>query len=340
MLNIINHFPKELLDCPSTELHNYLPGPSLIHLKGQREQPVFVSALLHGNETTGWQAIQALLQKYDGRELPRSLSIFIGNITAAKYGIRRLEKQVDYNRVWPHAELTDHSAEQHIEHAIMQHVIDEMYERAVFISVDIHNNTGINPHYACINRLDNSFYHLAVLFNRTVIYFTNPKGVQSQAFAELCPAVTIECGQVGHKAGITHAMQYIEACLGLSAIPTHPVLKQDIDLFHTVAIVKVPKPIRFSFTDPDADLLFDEKVDRMNFSELTEGTTIGTVNRSVSSLPLSVIDDDDNEVADRFFRLEGNRVTTACHLMPSMLSTDEDIIRQDCFCYLMERLTL
>ncbi|MEJ2180365.1 MAG: M14 family metallopeptidase, partial [Gammaproteobacteria bacterium] len=167
MLNIIHHIPNGLLTAPATELYRILDKPTLIHLSGHREPPLFVSVLLHGNETAGYYAIQELLKKYHNSTLPRSLSIFIGNVEAAKYAMRRLDNQVDYNRIWPHSGFRHDSEE-----AIMaQQVIDEMRKRKVFVSLDIHNNTGLNPHYACVNRLDNAFYQLAILFSRTVIYF-------------------------------------------------------------------------------------------------------------------------------------------------------------------------
>jgi succinylglutamate desuccinylase len=81
-----------------------LPGPALIHLPGRRIPPLFVSVLLHGNEDTGWLAAQSVLKKYATVELPRALSLFIGNVEAARTGLRRLDGQPDYNRVWPGSE--------------------------------------------------------------------------------------------------------------------------------------------------------------------------------------------------------------------------------------------
>jgi hypothetical protein len=37
----------------------------------------------------------------DGYDLPRSLSLFVGNTAAAEQGVRHLPEQPDYNRVWP-----------------------------------------------------------------------------------------------------------------------------------------------------------------------------------------------------------------------------------------------
>ena len=100
MLNILNKVPEGLLDCEARELYTILPGPTLMHLPGKREQPLFVSVLLHGNEDTGWLAIRDLLKTYQDRELPRSLSIFIGNVRAARFMERYTDGQPDYNRIW------------------------------------------------------------------------------------------------------------------------------------------------------------------------------------------------------------------------------------------------
>ena len=333
MLNIIHHIPDGLLTAPATELYRVLDRPTLIHLSGHREPPLFVSVLLHGNETAGYYAIQELLKKYHNATLPRSLSIFIGNVEAAKFGRRRLDNQVDYNRIWPHGDFKPDAEESNI----MRQVIDEMRRRKVFVSIDIHNNSGLNPHYACINRMDNAFYQLAILFSRTVIYFILPKGVQSQAFAEICPAVTVECGKTEHRLGVTHALEYIESCLGLSELPERPVLKQDMDLFHTVATVKVPPEINFSFTNSTADICFRSDLENLNFCELPAGTGIADI-RQPQGKPLTVSDEDGNEVYERFFQIDQHRLVTTCDIMPSMLTVESDIIRKDCLCYLMERI--
>ena len=334
-LNILNTLPTGLLDCPATELHRLLPGPTLIHLPGQRPEPLFVSVLLHGNETTGYLALQGLLKKYAGRPLPRALSVFIGNVEAARHGLRRLENQVDYNRIWPHTGFTHDSPES----AIIAQVVEEMRRRKVFLSIDIHNNTGLNPHYACINKMHNAFYQLAVLFSRTVIYFINPKGVQSQAFAELCPAVTVECGKVGNEQGTLHAMQYIESSLGLAALPDRPMLKQDIDLFHTVATVYIPDEYRYSFDNFEDDICLSPTLEKMNFSELPIGSVFGRVKDGIDQ-PFSVVNEQGEQVFERYFEVINNELHNRCHIMPSMLTTDVDIIHKDCLCYIMERLQL
>jgi succinylglutamate desuccinylase len=334
LLRQYHELPDGLLGAEPEQLADLLNGPSLIHLPGRRQPPLFVSLLLHGNETTGFLAMQALLKQYQGKELPRALSFFIGNVEAARDGLRRLAGQPDYNRVWPGSEYSDSP-----EKRMMAEVFDIMRERQPFASVDLHNNTGINPHYACINRVDHRFMHLGSLFSRTQVYFIRPAGVQSMAFAQICPSVTVECGKVGQSAGEQHALEFLDACLHLSEIPDHPVAAHDIDLFHTVAIVRVPRAHSFGFGDSPVDICFIDDLDHLNFRELPPGTTLAHLD-GIEQLPLEACDEQGNEVAERYFAIEGNILRTTRSVMPSMFTLDERVIRQDCLCYLMERYPL
>ena len=334
LLRQYHELPDGLLAAAPEQLADLLGGPSLIHLPGRRQAPLFISLLQHGNETTGFRALQALLKLYQDKDLPRALSIYIGNVDAARDGLRRLAGQPDYNRVWPGTDYADNP-----EKRMMAEVFDIMRERRPFASVDVHNNTGINPHYACINRVDHRFMHLGSLFSRTLVYFIRPAGVQSMAFAQLCPSVTVECGKVGQSAGEQHAREFLDACLHLSEIPDHPVAVHDIDLFHTVAIVRVPRAYSFGFGDNPVDICFSDDLDHLNFRELPPGTPLAQLN-GIDRLPLEASDERGSEVAARYFTVEGDVLRTTRSLMPSMFTLDERIIRQDCLGYLMERYPL
>jgi succinylglutamate desuccinylase len=333
-LTILNTLPGGFLAARAAELSGILPGPTLLHLTGRRVDPLFVSILLHGNEDVGLLAVQKLLRSVDSLTLPRSLSIFVGNVVAASAGVRRLDNQPDYNRVWPGADDDGTS-----EHAMMRQVTAEMESRRVFASIDLHNNTGRNPHYACVNRLEFPFLHLASFFSRTVVYFQRPRGVQSMAFARLCPAVTCECGKVGNAAGVRHAADFLEGCLNLSEIPSHPVAVGDIHLFHTVATVKVPAATSFSFSSRDSDLLFPSDLESLNFQELQTGVVLAR-SRPASNARLEVRDVSDREVSADFLKIEADAICLRRPVMPSMLTSNELVIRQDCLCYFMERCPL
>jgi len=332
MLNEIEFLPEGLLDTPLQGLESLLGKPTLMHLPGRRPQPLFVTVLAHGNEGTGYYAMQSLLRHYQNQELPRALSVFFANVEAATQGLRFLDGQTDFNRVWPGTERPDAP-----EAAMMQQVVDSMRQRGAFASIDVHNNTGINPHYACINRVDNQFLHLASLFSRTVVYFIRPLGVQSMAMSYVCPAVTIECGKPDHEYGLEHARDYIDACLHLSELPGHPVPSHDVELFHTVATVKVPEELSFSFDEEPVDLRFIGNIDHLNFRELPAGTRLGWLQPGVATT-LDVRDDNGQSIHDHYFAIEGDALVTRRPVMPSMFTLDKRIIRQDCLGYLMERL--
>lgn len=334
MLQQYDYIPDKLLSLESHQLADHLSGPSLFHLTGRKPQPLFISVLMHGNEQVGWDAARLLLKRYQGgKELPRSLSLFIGNVAAAAKHKRYLPEQPDYNRVWPGSEI-----EASPEKQMMASVVDLMRQRQPFASVDVHNNTGLNPHYACVNRIEDTFLHLALMFSRTVVYFLRPKGVQAMAFAELCPAVTLECGKVGSAHGVEHALEYLDACLHLAEHPLHPVAHQDIDLFHTVAQVKVAANTSFGFEPDKSQLVFDPDLDHMNFRELAAGTFFAWVNGRGQEA-LDVRNETGLEVGHDYFQLEDGQLLLTRTVMPSMLTKDLDVIEQDCLCYLMERYT-
>ncbi len=338
MLHIRDDFPAGLLNKSTHELADMLPGPTLFHLPGRRSPELFVSVLLHGNETTGWDAVRHVLQRYgfadDCGVLPRAMALFIGNVAAAKEGIRHLPGQVDYNRIWPGTPHDDAP-----EAAMMQNIVDRMHDRGVFASIDIHNNTGRNPHYACINVLETPFFHLATLFSRTVIYFLRPRGVQSMAMSKIGPSVTLECGQPDQPSSTEHAICFIEACLNLSALPEHPIAKSDIDLFHTQAIMRVNGDNQVGFDSEKDDVVLRPNVDLLNFNELPAGTLIAKQSKG-QNVALKVVSEDGEDVLDEFLVLQGDEIQLKKTVMPAMFTLNVDILRDDCICYLMERYPL
>ncbi len=332
MLTVLDSINDDILLLPAEQLYSRLSGPTLIHLQGRRKQPVFISVLLHGNEHTGWEAVRKLLLDYTERKLPRSLSVFIGNVQAARYGKRFLDGQADFNRIWQGNGDTP-------EYRMMQQIQDEMKCRDVFISIDIHNNTGKNPHYACVNKTENDFLQLGILFSRTMVYFIRPLGVQSMAFADLCPAVTVECGLSGDISGIDHACEFVNACLHLDQFPHRQLGNRDIDLYHTVATVKIPGEYRFGFDHQDYDLWLDSEIEYFNFRELPMGTTIGKIAGS-KEIPLSVTNEQGTDVSQDYFSIIDSRLVTSKPIIPAMITLDTEVIRKDCLCYLMEHYPL
>ncbi len=172
-----------------------------------------------------------------------------------------------------------------------------------------------------------------------MVYYTSPKTVQSYAFSNFCPAIVLECGQPDKPDGTAHALEYVETCLNLDSFDRLPnAAIADIDLFQTVAIVKVPEHLNFSFNAaPDDDITFPAAMDDFNFCELPVGAKFGKVKTERGYL--WVVNEQGEEVGDRYFQIVDGEIILKKSVMPSMISLNPKIVRQDCLCYLMERLT-
>ncbi|WP_019625058.1 M14 family metallopeptidase [Thioalkalivibrio sp. ALJT] len=325
--------PDGFLEATPETLHQCVPGPALIHLAGQREPAVAVVLLLHGNEPVGLQAVQTLLRHYTGRPLPRALTLVIGNPQAAALNQRHLDDQPDFNRIWPG---TEQGGSQEAE--TFAELCRRLEARGLFAAIDLHNNTGRNPHYACINRLDTPFLNLAALFGRTVVYFTRPCGVASMALARIAPAVTLECGHPGDTAGVDHAREMIDAVLHLDHFSDKPPRSGAIEIFHTVAQVRV-RPGLQAGLDAHNDVRLEPDLDRLNFQLLAAGSQLVRV-RADAEDPLIAIAEDGSEVTREYLERFGQEIRLRRPAMPSMLTLDSRVIAQDCLCYLMEPLNL
>ena len=228
-----DRFPDALLEVPAADLWQHLPGPTLFEIAGRAGAPLFVTVLLHGNEETGWQAIQSVLRHRRGRFRPARCCCSSATSKQREHGSAPCPSRTITTVTWPGTPArgprsgTDARCD------------DIAASCRPFASIDIHNNTGTNPHYACVNRLEEPVLHLARLFGRTVVYFTKPTGVQSAALSRICPAVTVECGRSGAPTGQPMRQSSSTAALALSHFPDHPVPDRD-STDADVAIVKVP----------------------------------------------------------------------------------------------------
>jgi hypothetical protein len=328
----LNKVPEALYTCTATELWQHLNGPTLLHLSGKEDAPLFLTILLHGNEHTGFEALKLILNRYRDKQFPRPLIIFIGNIAAAKANTRTLSNQIDFNRCWPG---TPHKASK--EAAIMAKVTSYVKSQRPFASVDIHNNTGKNPHYGCINRLEPAYIHLAKLFARDIVYFERPLGVQSAALAPICPAVTIECGRIGESAINEETAAYIDRLLNLKELPTNLPSPDEYTLLQTISIIKLPEDASFSFNGTAADFILRPDLDELNFQKLSPGASLG-VRCSKSQKQLEILSAIQDQPPQDIIEYQDNEVRLKQTAIPAMLTLDTNAIRSDCLGYLMQEI--
>lgn len=332
---IYHELPDGFLEAQPRDVEQLLGAPSLIHIEGREKRPLFVATLLHGNEYSGFIALQALLRKYrkKGRELPRSILLFIGNVRAAHRHCRLMPGQVDYNRIWDGAGDSE-------EHALARFVLDYARQAEPFACIDIHNNTGANPHYGCVNYLDKETLTLAGLFSRTLVYFTEPHEVLSNAFGQFCPAITIECGLSAEWHGVEHAIELLDAALHIHDLGTHRPEHDSVDVYETVARVRVPKQALFDFGNDNSqvDFRFPGNFEHLNFAPQPADALLGW--RFNPDMALEVIDNNGTNVAADFLRYDGNEIRLKQAVVPSMFTCDKQAVVTDCLGYFMLRRVL
>ena len=353
-LRCLQEVPAGLLDAEPHELAALLGGPTLLHLEGGTGGPakaaaaLFVSVLLHGNETSGWYAVRRLLREHS--RLPRDLVLFIGNVEAAARGVRTLPGQGDFNRMW------------RAPTGVARQVMQRAAGIPLLAVVDLHNNTGRNPHYAVLTDLSPGSLGLAALFGDTAVYIEEPATVLTRAFSPQTPNVTLELGPVGDSQATTRAYDFLCRLLPLQSIP--PASPASLRLYRTLARVHPRPGARFGFarygTDAQAtdgnrgtpgalpgaagqvgrealDLVLNDAVEAANFARLPPGTVFATAPKG---LALRVLDNDHEEATERFFAERNGCILLKTAVVPAMYTTDPSVVRQDCLCYFMAPLAL
>ena len=318
-LSCIEGLPPGLLDVEAPALNEWLGGPTLLRLKGPERASILISVLLHGNETSGWDGLRQVLRRHAA--LPRDLLILIGNVEAAAAGVRTLPGQADFNRIWRPAS------------GVASEVLASIGDEPLMAVVDLHNNTGKNPHYAVLTDLSPGSLGLARLFGGLGVFVEEPDTVLTRAFAGRAPNIALELGPVADPEAVDRANHYLDKLLALENAPTGRI--DDLRLFRTLARVHPPADAAFGFSgagEGDLDLILDGGMEASNFRALPAGAEFGVARNGVN---LQVLDNRHRDVTDRFLEVRNGRILAAQTLIPAMYTTDEDVIRQDCLCYLM-----
>ena len=177
--------------------------------------------------------------------------------------------------------------------------------------------------------------NLAAKFSDIAVYFTDPKGVQSSAFADFCPSVVLECGQASDRSGEDHALSYIENILEMDSLSAGD--SDNLMLYHTVARVTVPKTV--SIGDSTKDICLNPQLEEKNFHQIQPGTEFASVNSAKDKL-IIVNSESHEDITDEYMEIRDNRILFKKPITLAMYTTNERAIRQDCACYLMEELRI
>ena len=332
-LKITDTVPESFLTIDYRDIKQIFDRPTLVYLRGEKNPPLFISIMLHGNEFSGLQIMQEVLKKYqeeDGYRLPRSVWLFVGNVEAASQGLRRLDEELDFNRAWPGTLQPDAPTAK-----LISEVMEKITQDRLFAALDLHNNTGKNPPYGCISAVNEKNKYLAALFNHIGMVFHTPKGVSTMAFDDICPAITLECSTPGNRPAIERAVALIDDLMHMDHFPDKALPAYDLQLVSNHAVLKVIEGVNFGFEEEagEFELTLADNFDRHNFTRLEVGEVFA---HTTLDKPLVATSDEGYDVTDELITIQNGAISLKKPLMPAMITLDKRIIMQDCLCYLLE----
>lgn len=328
-LKYFNKIPDGFINCHSVDLHDLLGGPSIIEFGDSSKPSVFISILLHGNEYSGLLGVQEFLKSTNNYNC--HFVLFIGNTLAAKYGQRHLVNQVDFNRIWADGVSNEHHMAMEVKRLIKK--IDPI------ACIDIHNNSGSNPIYACVNKLKDSYLNLAQLFSNNVVYFTEPNTVLTKHTSQFFPSIVLEAGHIGNPEGIELICTTLKKINENSSIP-NVLNKESINAFHTVGTIKIDNndSLNFKFDETINDgFSLISNFDEFNFVNLSEGDVLGY---AIDNKIPEIYSNDDREIGFNYLYNDNNLIKVKKPFIPSMFTKDISIAKSDCLGYLMESIDI
>ncbi|MCB9090957.1 MAG: succinylglutamate desuccinylase/aspartoacylase family protein [Halobacteriovoraceae bacterium] len=329
-LDILNSLPEGFFNVLPENITDLFPNPTLISLEGEIQQPLFISTLLHGNELSSLEVIKKILKNYN--KLPRNIIVFIGNTQAAKQGLRQLPDQMDFNRIWAGGDAP--------ECQLAQDVLNFVKDKNLWASVDLHNNTGINPLYGCINKShSDDFVKLASLFARDIVYFKEPHSVQAMAFSQFCPSTTLECGVSMDPKGIEAAFSFLKKLLSIESFDEISYQRNELNIFRSYCKLSL-KTQEFDFdfkNESPLKISLMDNIDQLNFKEIPAGTLLAYHHNAERYL--RVIEDNGDDITDEYLDFSENKITLKKMAIPSMLTKNTVVAYSDCLGYFMQHFT-
>lgn len=329
-----NHFdnglPDRLLDLDDVALLSELERPTLIRIPGTGDLPPRgVATLLHGDEDTGYRAVVRVLRRR--RTYPFDLLVIIGNVRAALAGggfrHRYLDEQEDFNRIWGREPTTR-------ARLAAQGILEELRDAKIAAMVDIHNNSGANPFYAIVTRLEPDELNLATTFTTTVLHWDLGVGTLMEALDDVCPSIAVECGLPGRADSLSFAIDGLRRYLAAPGFADE-VVAADFDLLGELRKVIVRSEVQFSFggeLGEEVDFVVEQDADRYNFRPVTAGHVVGRVQPG-SAVPLRV-EGPDGDVTDHYVTVEDGLVKTTTTVTPVMMTRTPEAARKDCLFYI------
>lgn len=323
--------PPGLLQLGAPELLDRLGGPTVIAVAGPdgtMARPLVVAALLHGNETTGWEAVRGWLARVEAKP-PFPVVVVLGNLAAAARNRRNLAALEDHNRCWTPRPRTA------LERACAK-LLKKIAKLEPFLALDIHNTNGSNPCHAVYVRRDDDqrARDFAAMFAADVVCTELVQHTFMEACAALCPALTLECATPADPDGLARADRFLRRLAAAAPRPSRRAR------FYRIAErIELAAGVRLGHVAGEGEVVIAPDADRsFNFVELRPGTVLATLAGRASDL-LRVIDVSGATqragAASGYLAQQGDKLIVARACTPALIVCDAGLVAQDCLCYLL-----
>jgi hypothetical protein len=325
--------PPGLLERPVRELLRELGTTTWLRLPGTGAEPArAVVTLLHGDESTGLEALLTVLRRR--RSFPFDLHVVIGNVEAAVHGSgfahRYLDGQEDGNRVWGLPLPADPTPQRLAAAAILE----DLLAAPLAGLIDLHNTTGANPFHALVTDDDPAAIDLATRFTTTLLRWDLGVGTILEAVAPHAPAAAVECGLPGRHVSTAFAVDGLRRFLGPPPGASPPV---EHDMINDLRKVVIHPEVRFRFggiPDREVDLTLVPDGDAVNLRRVEAGHVLGHV-RPGAPQPLRVTTADGTDVTNDLVAVTPDGAVVTCvPTTPVMVVRTVEAARKDCLCYL------
>lgn len=315
-----------------------LSRPTAFFVKGTNQDVVrVVAGSLHGNEPSGVRAIHRILGEVaQGTCTPTTnVWFFVGAVEAAKippHGLRMLPGRRDLNRCF-------RAPFDGVDGAVGEAALKLFRAQTPEAVVDLHNNTGHNPAYSVTPELAPQHLWLGRLFATRFVHSQLKLGTFSEAFEDLAPSITVECGLAGRPEADATAYAGLRRFLAAPQVEAAFVSPEPLQILVDSIRVTLASGLKLAFgqgPQAQAHLTLDARLDKHNFEFLTEGTALGWVHAG-GSWPVVALDEAGVDRAAELFAIEGDTLFVRRSFIPIMMTTDVVVATADCLFYATAR---
>ena len=312
-LEVRSQLDSQWLNLKASELHQVLQRPTVFDLQQPNQRPIFVSTLLHGNETTGWDAVRQFLKV----QSHASIVLLIGNVEAARCQVRHLDDEEDFNRIWRQKPW-------------QSELEDILADTNPWCAIDIHNNSSPNPHYSVVTDKRPQTLNLAKLFSNQLIYTEHTLDIISYAASKQCPSITIETGTVEDPKSVSRTYNYLLKLASLCGLPSTP--SRHLECYETLGTLQVVPSNQY---DMNQYPHFNTSFVGRSFEQIHEGTLVASELqdgwRLVVNGPGEI-----GDKTDKYLKAVDDSIYLKQNVIMSMFTENPTLAMQDCVCYFLE----